>query len=125
MCSVEPLTRSAVGLLGEELAFQLLRRRGYRVIHRNYRTKVGEIDFVARDGRTLVFVEVRTRRGDAAGSPAESVTYRKRRQVILNAKFFLHRFGIDDALCRFDVVTVQFGVDDEADVQIIQNAFGE
>ena len=121
----EPLSRKTLGVIGEELANQYLRRRGYQMLFRNYRTTVGEIDLIARDRKTIVFVEVRTRRSDVAGTPAESITYRKRTQIIRNAKFFLHRYGMDEALCRFDVVTVLFPEKGEPDVQVIQDAFGE
>ena len=69
--------RRRLGAFGERLAAAHLEAKGYRIRARNYRCREGEIDIVAQDGDTLVFVEVRTRRGDALGGPAESVTATK------------------------------------------------
>jgi putative endonuclease len=101
------LVRSVLNRLlgdeGERAAARHLRRRGLRVITRNYRTPRGEIDLIARDGDTLVFVEVKTRR---AGHPAEAVTPEKQRRLSLAALTFLRRFGLLEQRCRFDVVAV-------------------
>jgi putative endonuclease len=102
--------RTAAQLAGgaaEEVAERFLVRRGLQVIARNYRTRMGEIDLVARDGATLVFIEVRMRAASAAlfGGAAASIDGRKRRRIEAAARHFLARLGREPA-CRFDVVTL-------------------
>ena len=94
-----------LGARGEALAAGFLRRRGLRVIVRGYRTRRGEIDLIAREGDTLVFVEVKTRR---RGDPAEAVTPRKQRRVARAAFRFMRYYGLDrvGVRCRFDIVAV-------------------
>lgn len=99
------LTRSALGRRGEEAAARELARRGYKILDRNYRCPVGEIDLVARQGPTLVFVEVKTRTQDRFGAPAEAVGYRKQQKIRRVADFFMAHKR-EEALCRFDVVSV-------------------
>lgn len=99
-------TTTATGSRNEELAASFLARRGYVVIERNYKTKLGELDLVARQGRTLVFVEVRSRATDQFGSALEAVGWGKQRRVSRMAKLYLaaRRPRFDD--CRFDVVAI-------------------
>ena len=92
-----------LGAAGERAAARHLRRQGIRVITRGYRTSLGEIDLIAREGTTLVFVEVKTRR---AGQPAEAVTPEKQRRLSLAALHFLRRFQLLESRCRFDVVAI-------------------
>ena len=91
---------------GETLAEQWLVERGYAVVARNYRYRYGEIDRVMEKDATLVFVEVKTRRGSGFGSPAEAVNERKRGQIVRAARHYLLSRGGADAPCRFDVVEV-------------------
>jgi putative endonuclease len=88
---------------GERAAARYLRRQGLRVLARGYRTPLGEIDLIAREGDTLVFVEVKTR---ASGSPAEAVTAEKQRRLTLAALRFLKEHGLLECRCRFDVVAL-------------------
>ena len=115
----------ALGVLGEELAFHELRRRGYKVLLRNYECMLGEIDLVAKHEGFLVFVEVRTRSSLDKGTPAESVTLDKRHQIIKVAKYYLNRYGIQDVPCRFDVVGVLLPPHEEPAIDVIVAAFGE
>ncbi len=92
-----------LGDRGERAAARFLRRRGLRVLHRGYRTRLGEIDLIARDGETLVFVEVKARR---QGVPAEAVTPEKQRRITLAALHFLRKYGLLDSRSRFDVVAI-------------------
>ena len=101
--------RQSLGKLGEDLACRELIRRGYAIHARRYRTRVGELDIVARDGETLVFVEVKARASDRCGSAADAVTAWKRRRLVLMASDYLARNGLSDAPCRFDVVAVELG----------------
>ena len=94
-----------VGGMAEDEAARLLERHGLAIIARNYRTRLGEIDLIARDGEVLVFVEVRMRASDSHGDAAESITRSKRRRIESAARHFLARLGSEPP-CRFDVVTV-------------------
>lgn len=89
----------------------------------NYRCRQGEIDLIARDGDCLVFVEVRCKRTDAYGTPAESVTLAKQRKIILTAQHYLYTNALTDIDCRFDVVEVGFKDDKLYTKEVIQNAF--
>ncbi|MBX6315747.1 MAG: YraN family protein [Isosphaeraceae bacterium] len=95
--------RRLLGDRGERAAARYLRRRGLRIITRGYRTPLGEIDLIARDGDTLVFIEVKTRR---RGDPTEAVTPEKQRRLTLAALHFLRRYDLLEGRCRFDVVAV-------------------
>lgn len=115
-------SRVRLGEIGEDLAVQELERRGYAVLARRYRRRGGEIDIIAADGPTLVFIEVKARDGTGFGSAAEAVTARKRRTLAAIARDYLARRHLHDCPCRFDVVTVQL-TREGPDVQLIQNAF--
>jgi putative endonuclease len=115
--------RQSLGKLGENLACTALQARGYAIIARRYRTKVGEIDIVARDGDTTVFVEVKSRAGDEFGGAAAAVTIWKQRKVALMALDFLGRHRLEDRPCRFDVVTVEIVAGQAPRVEIYPNAF--
>jgi putative endonuclease len=98
--------RSVLGADGERVAEEFLRRRRYTIVERNYRCRAGEVDLVALDGDTVVFVEVKTRRGEGFGSPLEAVDPRKQRQVCRAAQQFLAEKRLQDRVARFDVVGV-------------------
>ena len=101
------LARQTLGKSGEDLGVETLERAGYAILDRRYRTRHGEIDIVARDGETIVFVEVRRRSGAACGSAAESVTPAKRRKVIRMAVDYLARADLwEKCPVRFDVVAI-------------------
>ena len=97
--------RDALGDRGENMAARYLRNQGYKIIVRNFRCTLGEIDIVARDGRTLVFVEVKTRTYDDP-TPEEQVNTFKRHQLSKAAKFYLSRYGLPQPPARFDVVAI-------------------
>ena len=101
------LARSHLGKLGEDLACRELQRRGYAILARRWRRRQGEIDIIARDGATLVFVEVKARGGRAFGEAAEAVTARKQRRLVQLAQLYLACERLDCA-CRFDVVSIHF-----------------
>lgn len=115
-----------IGGRGEDLAAEWLARKGHEVLERNYRTRYGEIDLVTRHGDTLVFVEVKTRRGTGYGDPLEAITERKRGQVRHMAEQYLaerdeeyvDRFeGV-----RFDAVGIVLGRDGTV-VRHVEDAF--
>lgn len=101
-------SRQVLGETGEELAAALLVERGYRNIERNVRLPGGEIDIVAWDGPTLVFIEVRTRRGTGYGAPLESVDRRKQQRLVRLARAYVNQRRLFDVNCRFDVVSVMY-----------------
>lgn len=100
------LQRQALGKLGESLAVEELERRGYAIVARRYRTRHGEIDIVAEDGDTLVFVEVKARASGEFGFAVEGVTRWKQLQLASMAAEYLARHDITDRPCRFDVVAI-------------------
>lgn len=113
----------ALGISGEKLAREELTRRGYAILATRYRTRVGEIDIIAQDGRTLVFVEVKTRTSDEFGIPAEAVTRRKQRRLVTMARWYLSEKRLHGCLCRFDVVTVLCRRGLLPVVEVVKNAF--
>ena len=99
--------RRQLGAFGERLAVAHLEAKGYRIRARNFRCREGEIDIVAQDGETLVFVEVRTRRGDALGGPAESVTAGKEARLVAAATAYVQSLPEPPTDQRIDVVAIQ------------------
>jgi len=100
------LTRQELGALGERHAARLLRARGLRILEGNYRTRHGEIDIIAREGDTLVFVEVRTRSAADAFTPLASVDAEKQQRVLRTARHYLRARRLPECYLRFDVVEV-------------------
>lgn len=117
------MDHKALGAAGETAAVQHLQAAGYRVLARNLRLPGGELDVVAEQGDTLVFIEVKTRRSQAFGGAAAAVDRRKQSRLILLAQRYLQRTGASDRACRFDVVTVEWS-GTHWRVEIIANAFG-
>lgn len=112
-----------MGDWGEDLALRYLQERGYELVERNYRTRYGELDLVVRDRETLVFVEVKLRRGRGYGDPLEAVTPRKQAAVRSMAERYLaERAPAFDTL-RFDVVGITTGAGGGPRVQHVEDAF--
>jgi len=101
-----PHARQRLGSEGESIAGKELEKRGYRIVERNYRTRFGEIDLVADDGGTVVFVEVKTKTSGDFGDPVEEVTPQKQRQIVSMGEFYATYCCPPNTPCRFDVVTV-------------------
>ena len=117
-------TRKATGVRGEEEAARFLSRCGYAILDKNVRTRAGEIDLVAKEGKTLVFVEVKTRKALDGDPPQAAVTTRKQNQLGKLAHGYLKLKRMREQPCRFDVVSVI--VNDEGSVKLIRhipNAF--
>ena len=108
------------GARAEDLCAELLRAAGLKLVERNWRCRLGEIDLIAREGTTLVFAEVRMRSGGGFGGAAESVTAAKRARLVAAARLYLA--GKTETACRFDVFVVDGA---PAQVQWIRDAFGE
>jgi len=115
--------RQRFGLEGEQLAVEALRARGYVVIAVRYRTRLGEIDIVARDAHTLVFVEVKARTGPAFGGAAAAVHARKQRRLTRLAEAFMAETGGRQGPCRFDVVAVEWPEGQAPQVEVFRGAF--
>src|ERR1700730_9001408 len=98
--------RIAFGKTGEDLACRELERRGYAIVARRHRCRLGELDIIARDGATLVFVEVKARNGRAFGAAAEAVTAKKQRRIARLALDYVMRHHLTNRPCRFDVVSI-------------------
>ncbi len=111
------------GAAGEVQALDRYRRLGYRLLARNWRCRLGEIDLVVARGHTLVFCEVKTRRGSGFGSPFEAVTHAKRRKLRTLAEAFLAQAGIAPGEVRFDVASVTLDREGRADVHVYEEAF--
>jgi len=123
----DSLGRLELGEVGETLARELLEELGYRIIHQNYRCKIGEIDLICTKDKLLVFCEVKCRKSLTFGIPAEAVTPKKIRHIhrvaswYLSQKMCIYRL-YDDYDMRFDVVEVVF-VGNEYDIRHVENAF--
>ena len=114
--------RLELGKEGEDLALKKVESLGYRCIARNYRCTLGELDLVARDGDSLVFIEIKTRKGKSLDYAKEAVHARKQRQMSKVALAYMKKNGCEDAKARFDVVVIhQKGFDRE--IEVIRNAF--
>lgn len=108
--------RVSLGRRGEDVAAAYLAGLGWQIVARNWRTRAGELDIIARDGQWLVFVEVRARRAGrrgvvpTAGTPEESVTPRKQRQLIAMSEAYLFEFPFDGPV-RVDIVALELAAD--------------
>jgi putative endonuclease len=117
------LQRQTLGKTGEELAVAELERRGYSIIARRYRTRHGEIDIVAEDGGTIVFVEVKARASAEFGTAAEAVTPWKQRRLVSMAVDYIARNHLDNRPCRFDVVAIDEAETDRPLITVFRSAF--
>ncbi len=114
--------RHSLGRRVEKIARRHLESLGYKVLEVNFRSKIGEIDLVAEDKGTLVFVEVRTKSGRAFGSAAESVNYRKPGKLIAVAQTYLAKHRAENRDWRIDVVAVEVDGQNMATVEVLKNA---
>jgi putative endonuclease len=118
--------RKETGALGEKLARDFLKKRGYRILETNYRCRRGEIDIVARHRDCLVFSEVRTKRNLAFGTPEESISSAKKSRMRAAAYYYLQTHRDLPESWRIDVVAVELGADGKPDrIEVIENAVWE
>ncbi|HLV61402.1 MAG TPA: YraN family protein [Fredinandcohnia sp.] len=119
-----PEHRRASGLAAESIAAAFLEERGWEILARNHHCRGGEVDLVARKGRTIAFVEVRSRANDAYGHPVESVTWSKRRRIVRAAVHWARGAGVlDTHFLRFDVIGILFDADGRPRIRYIEGAF--
>ena len=111
-----------LGKSGEEIAANFLREKGYKILGRNYKTKLGEIDIIALDKGTYCFIEVKTRNSDKFGLPQEALSVFKQRQISKSALYFLKEKNLLEKKARFDVVSVIMQ-DGYPEVGLIKDAF--
>nr|WP_302596200.1 YraN family protein [uncultured Cellulosilyticum sp.] len=103
---MEKQNKKAVGKAYEDLATAYLIDKGYSIVEKNYRCKLGEIDIIAKDYDMLVFIEVKYRKTVAFGSPGEAVTYYKKQRILRSAKWYLRQHYYSEINCRFDVIEI-------------------
>lgn len=112
------------GEKSESVAVDFLKKQGYRIIELNYRTKLGEIDIIAKQEKTLVFIEVKARKSSRFGRPELAVTPKKQRKISMVALYYLKSTKQSNAKARFDVVAINSAKAKESpNIKIIKNAF--
>lgn len=111
-----------IGITGENLACNFLLDKGYFILERNFRTKSGEIDIIARNNNIIIFVEVKTRSNNNYGFPYESVNYRKQQKIIRVAQNYINFKRLHDNQFRFDIIEVFFKMGNNK-INHIRNAF--
>jgi putative endonuclease len=114
--------RQQFGRESESIVAKQLKKKGYKILEQNYRNQLGEIDIIAKDKKTLVFVEVKARRSDRYGSPKWAITPKKQRQMSKVALYYLKVTRQMNVKARFDVVTVR-SLANQPQLEIIKNAF--
>lgn len=116
-------TKKEVGKKGEEVAASFLRKKGYHILDKNFRCRLGEIDIIAQKDDQIVFVEVKTRKNLNFGLPQQAVTYFKKKRLTKLAQFYLAVHRLADFSCRFDVIAVMLNQDSVDSVHLVENAF--
>jgi len=116
------MQKKELGKQGEEIAIRFLKKKGYRILLRNYVCKMGEMDIIAREKDTLVFVEVKTRTSTEFGPPQLAVNSRKQRQLSKVALNYLNEKRLKDVKARFDVVAILLRQKGE-EIELIKDAF--
>ena len=116
-------TRKKLGNRGEKIAARFLRKQSYQIIEKNYHSRLGEIDIVAKEDESIVFVEVKTRCSTDFGLPEEALSYDKRRRLSKLALGYLAHRRIKDTNCRFDVVSILMDNNRANNIKLIKNAF--
>jgi putative endonuclease len=101
----------------------LIRKKGYRIVQKNYQCAIGEIDLIAEEAGRLHFIEVKTRSGRGFGDPAEAVDLRKQKKLIKLAEWYLKDKRMKDVPVSFDVAAVVWREDKDPEVRLIENAF--
>ena len=122
MVAFLPMQKKELGKQGEEIAIRFLKKKGYRILLRNYVCKMGEMDIIAREKDTLVFVEVKTRTSTAFGPPQLAVNSAKQMQLSKVALYFLKEKKLEEVKARFDVVAILLRPKGE-EIELIKDAF--
>jgi putative endonuclease len=112
-----------LGIMGEEAALSFLSQLGYRLLEKNYRCRLGEIDLIMQDGKALVFIEVKARRSTFYGVPQEAVGIVKQAKIRRVAEQYIQYKGEEDCQPRFDVVAVRYQKSGNCTIEHFKNAF--
>jgi len=115
--------KNLLGEEGEEAAADFLKSKGLKIIERNFRIRGGEIDIVAKDGSTICFTEVKTRRSSTYGTAQESVSFFKKNRLIKAGLFYVAKHNLTDTNVRFDVICVTFTAAGRPQMDWLQNVF--
>lgn len=115
--------RIRTGKKGEGLALACLKRQGYKIIEKNYKTKQGEVDIIANDKDCISFIEVRSRNTERFGAPEYSINREKQNQIAKIALSYIKRYGLEDRDCRFDIVCIEDVNSAFPKIKLIKNAF--
>ncbi len=112
-----------LGARGEALAWNFLKKSGYSIVEKNYRTRFGEMDVIAEKEGSLIFIEIKTRRNHHFGLPAEAVDWRKRRKMIQVAESYLQQKKMENREARFDILSITWDGTTEPHFEILDHAF--
>jgi len=115
--------KKILGGNGENLAEIFLKKHGYRILDRNYRTPFGELDIVASQDDAIAFIEVKTRRSHTCGNPLDSITWKKKLSLTKSALFYLGQTQYRFSTYRFDAVSIIMNSTDDNKIEIVKNAF--
>jgi len=113
------LNRKTIGRLGEDRAERFLKKQGFKILSRNFRCPIGEIDIIAMDGQTLVFIEVKTRRSDRFGTAIEAVDSKKIAKLKKLALYYIKNYYKAEPPVRFDII----GVSGDGEIYYVKGAF--
>lgn len=111
------------GAFGENIAADWLTENGYRVMDRNFSCRAGEIDIIAMQKDTVVFIEVKTRSSNRFGQPSEAVSASKQRKLVKTALYYMQKNKLLDYMCRFDVMEIIADEEKNSRINLIQDAF--
>ena len=115
-----------IGNYGEDISYDFLKKQGYYVLSRNFRTKYGEIDIICKKNDLIIFIEIKSRYNYNHGSPIEAITYSKQMQIIKLCKFYIYTNNLIKYNVRFDVIEVFFNIDNNLhSINHITDAFRE
>lgn len=116
-------TNKVFGAFGESLAVEYLSKNGYKVLERNFRCRIGEIDIIAIQEDTVAFIEVKTRSSEKFGMPSEAVSLTKQNRMVKTALYYMQKNKLLDHMCRFDVIEIIVDEDNSKRINLIQDAF--
>jgi putative endonuclease len=112
-----------LGVAGERIAKIYLLLKGFSILETNYESRYGEIDIIAREKDTIVFVEVKTRKSEGFGEPEEAVNLRKRKKIILSARYYVRKKRLENCNFRFDIVSIKYLGKFRKKIKLIRDAF--
>lgn len=115
-----------IGNYGEDISYDFLKKQGYYILSRNFRTRYGEIDIICKKDDLIIFIEIKSRYNYNHGSPIEAITYSKQMQIIKLCKFYIYTNNLTKYNIRFDVIEVFFNIDNNLhSINHITDAFRE